>query len=66
MDTQRLGQVAALLMERIASRYAGDEWHVGDVIVVVEVDSKDRCVIECECSDDREWVQNGLLRAGLD
>ena len=65
MDTQRLGQVAALLMERIASRYAGEDWHVGDVIVVVEIDSKDDTVIETECSDEREWVQNGLLRAAL-
>jgi hypothetical protein len=67
MDTSRLGQVAADLMEAIDSE-DGDE--LGVVLVLAEIKGSDEhgdwTAIRWRCSDPRAWVQYGVLHAALD
>lgn len=69
MDTTRVGEVAATLMELIAEAY-GDDATVGVVAIVVEVDIPPSdpgehgiTEIQVRCSEPRRWIQAGLLES---
>jgi len=67
LDTTRVGQVAAELMEAIAEGY-DDAVEIGAVAVIVEVGTTDDAdegwtTVNYRCSDTRRWVQAGLLDA---
>lgn len=70
LDTTRVGQVAAELMEAIADEHGDADVEIGEVAVVVEVGTTDDAdadegwtTVNCRCSDHRRWVQAGLLDA---
>ena len=77
MDTTPVGHIAAELMEEIAERYDDAPVVIGEVMLIVEVkadpsaDSNEfvgdfedfAATIEDSCTDDRVWVQMGLLSA---
>lgn len=69
MDTTKLGEVAAVLMERLALEADEEDMELGEVMIVAEVNGKDEddgwTGIAYRCSDDRTWVQCGLLHAAL-
>lgn len=69
MDTSKLGVVAAQLMDQLAEE-AEDNECIGDVMVLAEIRGNDDegpyTFISWRCSDEREWVQRGMLHAGLD
>ena len=70
IDTQKVGRLAAELMEQISGQF-GDEAAVETVALVVEVrhqgeDGGGSTTITCRCSDDRAWIQSGLLRFGAE
>jgi len=80
MDTSKVGHIAAELMEEIADRYDGAPVVVGEITLIVEVkadpnaDESDfvgdfedfAAVIEDSSTDDRIWVQMGLLVAVME
>ena len=68
---ERVGLVAAQLMEKIeADSEPTDDERIGEVMLLVEVRGTDEdgpyTYIEWRCSDEREWMQRGLMHAGLD
>lgn len=68
MDTTRLGEVTAALMELIDSEEENSE--LGVVLVLAEIagtdeDGDDWTSIRWRCSDPREWIQYGMLHAAL-
>jgi hypothetical protein len=71
MDTTRLGQLAAGLMESLAEEYGEVEGaEIGVVAVIAEVDmpAKDDddpgwTSVQYRCTDARRWVQSGLFIA---
>lgn len=63
MDTSKVGQVAAGLMERIADDYDGEGLEVGTVMLIVELEDGNRVGICTRCSDSRDWVKLGLIEA---
>jgi hypothetical protein len=70
VDTTRLGQLAAELMDRIAEEYAEADGTptLGIVAVVAEVnvdrdDGTGWTSVDYRCSDSRRWVQVGLFDA---
>ncbi len=71
MDTSKVGVVAAKLMEKLAEEAAQEEGQqVGEVMLLAEVrgvdDDGPYTFIAFRCSDEREWVQRGILHAGLE
>jgi hypothetical protein len=73
LDTTRLGQVAAELMQTLADGYEDsdfDKTELGEVMILAEVKLEDEegewTNIAWRCSDDRQWVQRGLLHAALE
>lgn len=66
MDTTRLGETAAALMDLIDAE-DGDE--LGVVMVLAEVkgtdDDGEWTAIRWRCSDPRAWVQYGVLHEAL-
>lgn len=67
MDATPLGVVTAKLMEHLSE---DDSAELGEVLVLAEVlgkdDEGDWTTIAWHCSDDRAWVQLGLMHAALD
>lgn len=77
MDTSKVGHIAAELMEEIAERYDDAPVVIGEIMLIVEVkadpnaeafefvgDFEDfAATIEDSSTDDRLWVQMGLLTA---
>lgn len=67
METAELGVVAAELMDRLESDYAGKQSvEVGIVAVVAEINfiddgGEDVTAIEYRCSDGRRWIQAALF-----
>jgi hypothetical protein len=67
IDTSRLGQLTAKLMENIAERFENVEnAAIGDVAVVVEVDTPAASVFWWDCTDDRYWVTAALFSEAID
>jgi hypothetical protein len=74
VDTTRLGQVAADLMDLLAEDAADEEaaeMELGEVMILAEVKGRDEegddwTSIRFRCSDPRFWVQRGMLSAALD
>jgi hypothetical protein len=72
MDTSTLGVVAASLMDDLAEDQAEirDEQELGVVMLLAEVRGEDEdgsyTYIRFRGSDDREWIQRGILHAALD
>ncbi len=72
MDTSTLGVVAANLMDDLAKDQAeiGDDQELGEVMLLAEVRGQDAegayTYIRFRCSDEREWIQRGILHAALD
>jgi hypothetical protein len=73
MDTSKLGVVAANLMDDLTKDQAeiGDEQELGVVMLLAEVRGEDEdgtsyTYIRFRGSDDREWIQRGILHAALD
>lgn len=73
MDTTKLGEVAASLMERLAeeAERESDTLELGEIMVLAEVQGARQDAesgwtgIAFQCSDDRGWIQRGLLHAAL-
>lgn len=65
LDTTRLGELAAGMMERLAEGYEDHDVTVGTVALIVEVNSGDWTAVTYRCSDPRAWVQRGLMEAGI-
>jgi hypothetical protein len=77
VDTTKVGQVAAALMEAISEDYHEDV-EIGDVVIVVELSYPPGCPpgedneflgstsITFQGSDPRGWVQRGLLIEALE
>lgn len=65
LDTTKLGQVAAELMESLANSYEGYDVEVGTVALIVEVNASEWTAVTYRCSDPRVWIQKGLMRAGI-
>jgi hypothetical protein len=68
---EKVGVLAAQLMEKVeADSEPTEDEHVGEVMLLVEMRGTDEdgpyTYIEWRCSDEREWVQRGILHAGLD
>lgn len=67
MDTTKLGEVTAALMELIDAENPDAE--LGEVMVLAEIQGTDEeggwTGIRWRCSDSRYWVQDGLLYAAL-
>jgi hypothetical protein len=72
MDTSKVGVVAAQLTDKLADgeKSLGGEERVGEVMLLAEVRGTDDdgtyTYIAFRCSDEREWVQRGMLHAGLE
>lgn len=65
LDTTKLGEIAAGMMERLAESYEDYDVEVGTVALIVEVRSGEWTAVTYRCSDDRSWVQRGLMHEGL-
>lgn len=72
IDAGKVGIVAADLMDDLISdqQEIGHDQQIGEVMLVAEVRGDDGdggyTYIRFRCSDEREWIQRGLLRACLD
>jgi hypothetical protein len=72
MDTSKVGIVAANLMDDLAKDQAeiGDDQTLGEIMLLAEVQGEDEdgsyTYIRFRCSDDRQWVQRGMLHAVLE
>lgn len=80
MDTSSVGHIAAELMEAIAHKYDDAPVVIGAIMLLVEVradpDASESdfsgpfedfaATIESQCSDDRLWIQVGLLTAVIE
>jgi hypothetical protein len=70
MDATRLGQVTADLMDHLNEDPPGESAELGEVLVLAEVKVTDPegdwTYIAWRCSDERAWVQLGLMHAALD
>lgn len=72
MDVSKLGVVAADLMEYLArdQEEMGDEQTLGEVMLLAEIRGTDEdgtyTYIRYRCSDDRVWVQRGIMHAALE
>lgn len=65
LDTTKIGQVAAELMEAVEEHY-GPEAEIADAMIIVEVDVGDEEFTEVRCSSDRAVVKRGLIHYGVD
>lgn len=63
LDTNRLGRVAAEMMDSLAEGYAEHDVEVGEVLMIVEIKSGSWTTVSYRSSDPRLWVQLGLLAA---
>lgn len=76
METRKVGILAAKLMEEIAQKYEDGPCVIGEVMLVVEIKADPEksiedwegsefedfaATVETRCTDDRVWVQMGLL-----
>jgi hypothetical protein len=72
VDAGKVGVAAAQLMDDLVADQGeiGDDQTIGEVMLLAEVrgtdETGDYTYIRFRCSDDREWVQRGLLHACLD
>lgn len=72
IDTSKLGIVAANLMDDLVKDQAeaGDDQTLGEVMLLAEIQGEDEdgpyTYLRFRCSDDREWVQRGMLHSALD
>lgn len=66
LDTTRLGEIAANMMESLAESYETHDVSVGEVALIVEIRSGDWTAVTYRCTDERAWVQRGLIRQGID
>lgn len=80
MDTTKVGVLAAELMEEIAKRYDGAPVKIGEVMLIAEIKAdKDApesafegeykgfaAQVESHCTDERIWLQMGLLKAVME
>lgn len=72
IDLGKVGLVAANLMDDLMAdqEEIDHDQEIGEVMLIAEVRGADAdgtyTYIRFRCSDDREWVQRGLLHAGLD
>lgn len=72
IDAGNVGIIAASLMDDLVAdqQAAGHDQEIGEVMLLVEVRGKDDdggyTYIKFRCSDERDWVQRGLLHACLD
>jgi hypothetical protein len=69
IDATKLGQVSAALMEYLDDNVE-DGAELGEVLILAEVrgvdDDGSFTYIQWRCSDERDWVQRGMLHAALD
>lgn len=65
LDTTKLGEIAAGMMENLATSYEDHDVEVGAVALIVEIKSDEWTAVTYRCSDARAWVQRGLMREGL-
>lgn len=65
LDTTKLGEIAAGMMERLAESYEDHDVEVGTVALIVEISSGDWTAVTYRCSDNRSWVQRGLMNEGV-
>ena len=64
LDTTRLGNAAAELMDSLAEAYENDDGaEIGVVAIVVEVNGPGWTGVDYRASDPRCWVQSGLFAA---
>lgn len=66
VDTTTIGQVTAELMDTIDRDYPDDDVTVRTVIVVAELHTPESTFVMYRCSDERTWIQRGLLAEALE
>jgi hypothetical protein len=64
LDTTKLGQLAAELMDSLAEAYEDDEGaEIGTVAIVVEIEGPGWTGVDYRSTDQRRWVQEGFFDA---
>lgn len=72
LDASKVGVAAAQLMEDLETEQAeaGDQQTIGEVMLLAEVRGEDEngayTYIRFRSTDDRNWVQRGMLHAALE
>jgi hypothetical protein len=72
IDASKVGISAAQLMEDLERDQTeiGEKQTVGDVMLLAEVRGEDEdgtyTYIRYRCTDDRQWIQRGMLHAALE
>lgn len=61
IDTSEVGIVAARLMDDIETEHADEDLSIGVVMLIVELCGQEETLIRYRCSDERLWIQRGLL-----